>query len=60
MKYEHVKRLLVGLLLFLAVLTIWNDPAGAAQATTEFVGDVGRFFSTVIDKLVRFFKELFN
>ena len=60
MKYEHVKRLLLGLLLFLAVLTIWNDPAGAARATTDFVGDVGRFFATLIDKLVAFFKELFD
>lgn len=60
MKFDHVKRLLFWLLILLAVLTVWNDPAGAAKATTDFIGDVGRFFATLIEKLIRFFRELFN
>lgn len=60
MKFEHVKRLLIGLVVLLVLLTVWNDPAGAADATTGFVGDVGHFFSTFIGKLIAFFRELFG
>ena len=48
------------LLVGFALLSLWNDPAGAARATTGLISDVGHFASAVIDKVVRFFRALVN
>ncbi|MEI2706242.1 MAG: hypothetical protein V9E89_13540 [Ilumatobacteraceae bacterium] len=60
MKYDTAKRLVLTLLVGFALLSLWNDPAGAARATTGLISDVGHFASAVIDKVVRFFRALVN
>lgn len=36
-------------LAFVAVM-IWSDPRGASDTIGPFLGDVGRFFATILDK----------
>ncbi len=58
MTFETVRKLgLVVLALFL-VLSFWNNPAAAAGTFSDFVGDVGGFFSAVIDKCAEFVRGL--
>lgn len=40
------------------VVSIWRDPAGSADAAGNFLGSVGNFFSTVIDKTSTFLRGL--
>ena len=40
------------------LLQLWQDPSGAAQATTDFIGGIGHFFASVIDKIGQFAKGL--
>jgi hypothetical protein len=40
------------------LLQLWQDPSGAAQATTDFIGGIGHFFASVIDKIGEFAKGL--
>jgi hypothetical protein len=39
-------------------LQLWQDPAGAAHATVEFIGGIGTFFADLIDKMGAFVKGL--
>jgi hypothetical protein len=39
-------------------ISLWQDPAGAAQATLDFVKGIGNLFATLIDKLVAFVRSL--
>lgn len=50
------------LYLFVAFLVIrlWQDPTGSADATVNFVGSIGSFFSDAIDKLSEFVRGLGN
>ena len=49
-------RIAVYLLLAYFAISLWQDPSGSAQATLDFLGGVGNFFATLIDKLVSFGK----
>lgn len=46
----------IGLYLLAAfiVIQLWQDPAGAAQATMDAINGVGQFFSALIDRAVAF------
>ncbi len=58
---EQVKALArIALYLLLAFLAIqlWQDPSGAAHATTTFVGGIGHFFAAFFDKIGAFAKGL--
>lgn len=50
----------VAFYLFVAFLVIrlWQDPAGSADATVNFIGSIGSFFSSAIDKLSQFVRSL--
>ena len=50
----------VGLYLMIAfmVIQLWQDPSGAAHATTNFVGGIGHFFASAMDKIGAFVKGL--
>jgi hypothetical protein len=47
------------LIAFLAV-RLWQDPSGSADATANFVGSIGTFFSDAIDKISVFIQSLGN
>ena len=40
------------------VIRLWQDPSGSADATVNFVGSVGSFFASAIDKLAQFVRGL--
>jgi hypothetical protein len=40
------------------VIRLWQDPAGSADATVNFVGSIGSFFASAIDKLAEFVRSL--
>jgi hypothetical protein len=40
------------------LISFWQDPEGSADTFAGFVGDVGSFFSAVIDKGATFFGSL--
>ena len=48
--------------LFVAFLVIrlWQDPAGSADATVNFVNAIGSFFASAVDKLSEFARSLGN
>ena len=58
MTFETVKKLGLVVLSAFLVLSFWNNPAAAATTFGDFVGDVGGFFSTVIDKCAEFVRSL--
>ena len=58
MSYTTVKRTTIVVVVLFFLISFWQDPAGSADTFTAFVGDVGSFFSAVIDKGATFFKSL--
>ena len=58
MTLHTVKKLAIGVAALFLLLSFWNDPSGSAATCTNFIGGVGRFFSTVIDKSVQFVSNL--
>lgn len=58
MNNQTLKKLVLYLSVAFVVISIWRDPSGSADAAGEFLGSVGGFFSTLIDKLSEFFKGL--
>lgn len=60
MKFDTLKKLLLYLAVGFALLMLWNDPSGAARSATGFIGDIGDFSASVIDKVSRFVIELFD
>ena len=40
------------------VIRLWQDPAGSGHATVNFVGSIGSFFSSAVDKLSQFVRSL--
>ena len=59
MKFETMKKMAIYMAFTFALLSIWHDPAGAADAAGEFVGGLGNFFATALDKFTTFAKNLF-
>jgi hypothetical protein len=40
------------------VIRLWQDPAGSANATVNFVGSIGSFFASAVNKLSQFARGL--
>ena len=40
------------------VIKLWQDPYGSARATMSFIGGVGHFFASVINKISTFARGL--
>lgn len=56
--YETTKRLGTTVFLVFLAISFWGNPSGSAQVFTDFLGDVGGFFSTIIDKTAEFVGSL--
>jgi hypothetical protein len=55
---KAVARIGFYLLVAFMVIRLWQDPAGAADATVRFVGSIGSFFASAVDKLSEFVRGL--
>lgn len=55
---DVVKKLFATVVLLFLVISFWSDPSGSAQSFGDFIGSVGSFFSTVIDKTAAFIRGL--
>ena len=51
-------RILMYLLVAFFAIKLWQDPAGSADATVNFIGSVGHFFASLINKLGKFVQSL--
>ncbi len=57
---KAITRVAFYLLIAFLVVRLWQDPKGSADATVNFVGSIGSFFSSAIDKISLFVKSLGN
>ena len=55
---DSVKKAIIYLSVAFVIISVWRDPAGSARVAGDFLGTVGGFFSTVIDKVASFIKGL--
>ena len=55
---KAVSRVVLYLLVAFLGIRLWQDPAGAANETVNFIGSIGSFFSSAVDKLSQFFRGL--
>ena len=53
-----VKQLIIYLSVAFIVVAIWKDPSGSAGVAGNFLGSVGSFLTSVIDKSLTFLKGL--
>lgn len=53
-----VRKLSVTVFLAFILFAFWNNPSGSAEAFTNFLGDVGNFFATIIEKMIEFVSAL--
>jgi hypothetical protein len=53
-----VKQLIIYLSVAFIVVAIWRDPSGSAGTAGDFLGSVGTFLTSVIDKSLTFLKGL--
>ena len=58
MKKGWFTKVLIYLGVTFVVISVWRDPAGAAEATGHFLAQVGNFFITLVDKVAEFFHGL--
>jgi hypothetical protein len=58
MSNATIRKTLIYLSAAFVVVSIWRDPAGSANAAGNFLGSVGNFFSTAIDKVSTFLRGL--
>ncbi len=57
---KAITRVAFYLLIAFLVIRLWQDPSGSADATVNFFGSVGSFFSSAIDKISVFIHSLGN
>ena len=55
---KALSRVALYLLVAFLVIRLWQDPAGSADATVNFIGSIGSFFSSAVDKLSQFVRGL--
>lgn len=55
---ETTKKLGATVFVAFVMFSFWSNPSGSAQVFTDFIGDVGGFFSSVIDKGAEFVTSL--
>jgi len=60
MNFDTLKKMLVYLAVVFVVVSVWRDPQGSADAAGAFLGSIGGFCSTLIDKGGQFLKGLAN
>jgi hypothetical protein len=58
MNNATLRKAIIYLSFAFVVVSVWRDPAGSADAAGNFLGSVGNFFSTVIDKVSTFLRGL--
>ena len=58
MKNLNIKQILLTLVVVFVVLSIWNDPASTSTSAGQFLGKLGHFISTLVDKAATFVKGL--
>lgn len=57
-QFKTIARILLYLFIAFLLIQLWQDPSGAADATMNFIGGVGNFFSSLIDKIGQFVSGL--
>jgi hypothetical protein len=57
-QFKAIARIAMYLVLAFLLIQLWQDPSGAAQATLDFIGSIGHFFSSLIDKISEFVRGL--
>lgn len=55
---KAISRVAFYLLVAFLVIRLWQDPTGSADATVNFIGSIGSFFSDAVDKLSQFVRGL--
>ena len=55
---KAITRVVLYLVVAFLVIRLWQDPSGSAGATVKFIGSIGSFFSSAINKLSLFVKGL--
>lgn len=55
---KAVSRVAFYFLVAFMVIRLWQDPAGSADATVNFISSIGSFFASAIDKLSVFVRSL--
>lgn len=55
---KAVSRVAFYLLVAFLVIRLWQDPSGSATATVNFVGSIGSFFASAVNKLSQFIRGL--
>jgi hypothetical protein len=55
---KAVSRVALYLLVAFLVIRLWQDPGGAANSVVNFIGSIGSFFASAVDKLSQFVKGL--
>jgi|GEM_PF-1603783 len=53
-QFKAVAKIMMYLMLAFLVIQLWQDPSGSAQATMDFIGGIGNFFASLIDKIGEF------
>ncbi|MEN9646355.1 MAG: hypothetical protein RL238_3024 [Actinomycetota bacterium] len=53
-QFKAVAKVMMYLMLAFLVIQLWQDPSGSAQATMDFIGGIGNFFASLIDKIGEF------
>jgi hypothetical protein len=53
-QFKAIARIAMYLILAFMVIQLWQDPGGAADWTMNFIGSIGHFFSSLIDKIGEF------
>ena len=54
-----VRKSLTAVFVMFLVISFWQNPSASANGFSDFVGDVGGFFSSIIDKTAEFLRALF-
>ena len=57
-QFKAAGRIVLYLAIAYFAIKLWQDPAGSAHATVNFVGNIGDFFSSLIDKVGTFARGL--
>lgn len=57
-QFKAAGRIVMYLTLAFFAIKLWQDPAGSAHATVNFITGVGHFFASLIDKVGEFVKGL--
>lgn len=53
-QFKAVVRIALYLAAAFLLIQLWQDPSGAAAATKDFIGAIGHFFASIIDKIGQF------